>query len=138
MLKFKNTSSDRLIYYIILFILILFLATVFLTLCFDIHPPKLCTFNKYTGLYCPGCGGYRSVISMINGDFLKSLYYNIFILPSFVFSIIYAISHTISILSSNKIRAMHFYPIYAYICIFVLLTQCLIKNILLLFNIKLL
>ena len=138
MLKLKNTNSDRLIFYIILFILILFLVIVFLIICFDIHPQKLCAFNKYTNLYCPGCGGARAVESMLKGDFLKSLYYNIIILPSFIFSVVYTISHIVSILSSNKIKAMRFYPVYAYICIFVLLIQCLIKNILLLFNIKLL
>ncbi len=138
MSKFKNTSSDRLIYYIILFILTLFLVIIFSILYFDIQPPKLCIFNKYTNLYCPGCGGSRAIKSMINGEFLKSLYYNASILPSFIFSVIYTISHTISILSSNKIKAMRFYPIYVYICIFVILTQCLIKNIFLLFNIRLL
>lgn len=31
-----------------------------------------CTFEKVTGLYCPGCGGTRAVIALFQGHFIKS------------------------------------------------------------------
>lgn len=36
-----------------------------------------CPFFKTFDLYCPGCGNTRSVFSILNGDILSSLRYNI-------------------------------------------------------------
>jgi hypothetical protein len=38
--------------------------------------PK-CTLHKYTGLHCPGCGLTRSVYSLLHGDVMQALAYNI-------------------------------------------------------------
>lgn len=35
-----------------------------------------CHFKEKYHLYCPGCGGTRAIIELLNGQFLKSLYYN--------------------------------------------------------------
>lgn len=37
----------------------------------------MCRVYKYTGLMCPGCGNTRSVTSLMRGDILASLRYNI-------------------------------------------------------------
>lgn len=34
-----------------------------------------CRFNQLTGLPCPGCGGTRSLRTLLGGRILKSLYY---------------------------------------------------------------
>jgi len=39
------------------------------------HIPP-CLFHKFTGLYCPGCGGTRSFFALICGHVLTSLYYH--------------------------------------------------------------
>lgn len=36
-----------------------------------------CPFYRYTGWYCPACGNTRSVQSLLRGDLLSSLQYNI-------------------------------------------------------------
>ena len=36
-------------------------------------------FYKFTGLYCPGCGGNRAIISMLKFDFYQALKYNFII-----------------------------------------------------------
>ena len=40
----------------------------------SLMPP--CILHHFTGLYCPGCGGTRAFVALINGHFLKSLYYH--------------------------------------------------------------
>jgi hypothetical protein len=39
------------------------------------HYP-VCPLLRYTGLYCPGCGGLRSAHAFIHGDFLTALQAN--------------------------------------------------------------
>lgn len=36
-----------------------------------------CTFHKFTGLWCPGCGNTRSVNAMLHGDILLAVRNNI-------------------------------------------------------------
>jgi hypothetical protein len=43
----------------------------------DFFPP--CIFHAVTGLYCLGCGGTRAVHSLLNGDIIKALGYNAFL-----------------------------------------------------------
>ena len=42
-----------------------------------------CVFRRFLGLYCPGCGMTRAIISVIHLDFLSAFYYNplVFSLP---------------------------------------------------------
>lgn len=35
-----------------------------------------CLFRRLTGLYCPGCGGTRALRYLLQGQVMKSLYYN--------------------------------------------------------------
>lgn len=49
------------------------------------HFPK-CVFYSLFNLYCPSCGNTRSVISLLNGDILASLRYNIVIIILIVLS----------------------------------------------------
>lgn len=49
----------------------------FLLLKYNIGIP--CVFHKVTGLYCPGCGGNRAVISLLKLDFYHAFRYNMII-----------------------------------------------------------
>lgn len=40
------------------------------------HLPK-CKFYQATGMLCPACGNTRSVVSLLNGEPLRSVGYNI-------------------------------------------------------------
>lgn len=35
-----------------------------------------CPFRRVTGIHCPGCGGTRSMLALIRGDFLEALHDN--------------------------------------------------------------
>ena len=39
-----------------------------------------CTFRRYTGISCPGCGGTRAAIALLNGDIVGAVRYTL-ILP---------------------------------------------------------
>ena len=40
----------------------------------ELMPP--CLLYYFTGLYCPGCGGTRAFMALIQGQILKSIYYH--------------------------------------------------------------
>ena len=59
-----------------IFLLSLFFLTKDLILSLSYHLPS-CPFYRYTGFYCPACGNTRSVRSLLEGDILSALQYNI-------------------------------------------------------------
>jgi len=80
-------------------ILILIAAGTGLLLYLFIEPkdgnlPK-CLFHQLTGLYCPGCGGQRSLHALLNGNLLSAMSYNllfILLLPFIIYFIIVFLS----------------------------------------------
>lgn len=49
-----------------------------------------CVFLHFFGIYCPGCGMTRALLSVLRLDFLSALYYNplVFALPYVILYII--------------------------------------------------
>jgi hypothetical protein len=41
-----------------------------------------CIIRNTTGVYCPGCGGKRALVNLLNGAFLNSLKCNALLLPA--------------------------------------------------------
>lgn len=39
-------------------------------------PETTCGFLKFTGLHCPGCGGTRCALDILNGDLLSAFSHN--------------------------------------------------------------
>lgn len=58
--------------YIFCIILIMVMAILYLK--YGIAIP--CIFNEITGLYCPGCGITRMVLSLLKGDIYQAFRYN--------------------------------------------------------------
>lgn len=51
------------------------IAAVLLYVCLGVsilRLPYMCIFYEVTGLYCPGCGGIRSVRALLRGDIWQS------------------------------------------------------------------
>jgi hypothetical protein len=40
-----------------------------------------CYFKSHFGIECPGCGLQRSLIALLKGDFIQSIYYNPALIP---------------------------------------------------------
>ncbi|MEV6740500.1 DUF2752 domain-containing protein [Streptomyces sp. NPDC051104] len=55
------------------------------------HYP-VCPLLRYTGLYCPGCGGLRSAHAFVHGDVLTALHDNALAVTGFpVFAVVWAV-----------------------------------------------
>jgi len=41
-----------------------------------------CPFNTLTGLYCPGCGSQRAISSLLHGDVMQAIGFNVLMVAS--------------------------------------------------------
>ena len=92
---------------------------------FALIPP--CVFREYLGVYCPGCGGVRSVVSLIHGDFLQSFIYHPFVIYAAVMLILFIVISTVSLISKGKVKMPELHPVYIYIGIAVIFIQWIVK-----------
>lgn len=131
-----NTDTDDFLYKlgaIILLVLVLFLSIIHfyqVNYQFFLLP---CLFYKITGLYCPGCGGTRSVQALLNGHLVSSIRYNPIVLYGVFIYLWYMISNTIEHVSMHKIKiGMKYRDIYLWVGLAILILFCFIRNFLLL------
>jgi hypothetical protein len=72
--------------------------------------PELCTFRRFTGLGCPGCGMTRCFISLANGDVRAAWSYNpagLLMFALFAFQIPYRIVQLVRIRRGLPELRMH-------------------------------
>ena len=87
-----------------------------------------CVFNRFTGYYCPGCGGTRAVVYFIKGHWIKSFIYHPLVPYLGIGGGLYMITHTISHITKGKIRGIRFRLGYVYIMGIIIGVQFLVKN----------
>jgi len=88
-----------------------------------------CTLYTWTGLYCPGCGGTRSLSALLQGRILDSFYLHPFVPYTVFVGGWFMISQTIERLSKGKIKiALHFRMIYMWLALAIILINCIWKN----------
>lgn len=99
-----------------------------------------CMLHELTGYYCPGCGGTRAVLSLLDAELLQSFIYHPFVLYAAVICSWFMVSQTVERVSRGRIRiGMHFREIYLWIALGIILINFLIKNLsLLIWNVDLL
>lgn len=98
-----------------------------------------CTLHTLTGLYCPGCGGTRAMISLFRGDLLHSFIYHPLVPYTAVICGWFMISQTIQRLSRNRLRiGMHYRDFWLWGALVIVAANFLLKNILLIWDIDLL
>lgn len=113
----------------ILFFIILVLAGVSEFLHVQIPVPP-CMVHRWTGYYCPGCGGTRACAELFRGHFVKSFFCHPVVLYGAVLYGWFMISHTVEYLSKGKIRiGMKYTDKYLYGALVIIIVQCVIKNV---------
>ena len=133
----KKDSSQDLSFYIIGWCCIAFVVIYYVLkhICnVDIINYTLpCTLYTWTGFYCPGCGGTRSIAALLQGDILESFHLHPFVPYTVFVGGWFMISQTIERISKGKIKvALHFRMIYMWIAVALILTNFLWKNYVLL------
>lgn len=106
------------------------LAVLYVCVLQKFIPPIPCFINAVLGIYCPGCGGTRALLSLLHGHFLKALWYHPFV-PYFIF--IYAgflLTQGLHRLGLKKVRAWKFHNWYLWVGLGILIVNFAVKNIL--------
>ena len=126
--KYNYFFLSILFTYILIFILI-FLYFFKLKDYFSI---PACPIYNYFGLFCPACGGTRAIISLLNLDLVSSILYNPIVIYSIFFTTLYLITEFININFNKKINIP--FNIILKIGIFILISNFILKNILIICN----
>lgn len=98
----------------------------------DLIPAHCILYEKY-GLYCTGCGGTRAAVALMNGHFVKSFIYHPAIIYSVLLLMLFVCSDIINNVFKTKKKKLQLSPGCFYIMVGIIIGQCLIKNILLIF-----
>lgn len=96
------------------------------------HPISACYIFEHFGIYCPGCGCTRAFEAFLHFDFVCSVYYNPAVLYGILMVSIYLITQTIQRILKQTNYIMPYSNAYLYIGIFILVMNCIFRNILLL------
>ena len=108
--------------------IIFYFGGSFLLSVLDIHIFDQCYFYQETHLYCPGCGGTRSIICIFKGDFLGSIYYNAFVTYFFILYLVFLISGCLSRISHKRIPALNLSKWMFILGLLICVIQFIIKN----------
>ena len=83
------------IIFIIILVLYLLISIVF-------HPVIPCVFHEVTGLYCPGCGISRMLISILKFDFYQAFRYNPLLFIMLPFALALIVDHIYSTINKKQ------------------------------------
>lgn len=93
----------------------------------------VCSFYNTLHLYCPGCGGSRSLLSLLRFNFLSSFMFFPALIPSVIIFLYLDTLILISILKGER-EPLHFFPTKIIISIpIIILLNFLVRNVLLVF-----
>lgn len=140
MRSYLSKKDEKKLYWILVGILLIgSIIYLFFRYCdWTIQLPA-CAMLRFTGYYCPGCGGTRAFISLIHGRIKDSIYFHPIVPYGAAIGLWYIISHTIEYLSRGRCRiGMRYRDLYLYLAVALILMNWILKNIYwLLFDVRL-
>lgn len=131
--KKEITPEERL--YNLALILCLAGGVLFILYCkvlMPVLPAMPCVLWEMLGIYCPGCGGTRAVLALFHGQILKSLWYHPLVLYTVVILGGFMLTHTMEKLHVLHIKGWKFHDWYLYVALGIVITNWVLKNVLLL------
>lgn len=130
--KRAKTLEEQL-YLIGLVFLVVGGATVFIYL--KIYLPNAspvpCVLHRFTGLYCPGCGGTRAVNALLEGHLLQSLWYHPLVLYTVVIFGGFMLTQTLERIPFCHCKGWRFHEWHLYGALVIIVINCILKNVLL-------
>ena len=91
-------------------------------------PFSVCIWDRYFGIYCPGCGGTRAIEALLKGDFIACFKYHPIVGYSVLLYLIYMIRQAAYLLSGKRLKRVRFHSWYLYGALIIILSNCLIRN----------
>ena len=89
-----------------------------------------CPFHYLTGLYCPGCGSQRAISSLLHGDVLQAMNFNLMLvisLPLLLYSAYVKIHNTVS---KKVLQQKFFYsPVFVKVTLILVILFWIARNI---------
>ncbi len=136
MKDFWNQDTDTVLYRLICIFTIPALALMGWYVWATIHiiPEEIagCVMLRVSGLYCPGCGGTRAVVSLLRGNLIQSVMYHPAVLYGVVLFLVYFISQTLMRLTKGKVKGLSMKPCYLYILLGIIAVNFIVRNVLVL------
>ena len=131
MMKMHNASTERILYWVsigvILFVAVFYSLHVWYVNISGHHELLECMLKKTAGIPCPGCGGTRALRSLASGDILASLRYNSFATYGAILYFVFFVTHTLEIVTKERIKGIKFRLIYLWLAICILIVQYVLK-----------
>ena len=96
----------------------------------DMLPILPCFFSSVMGIYCPGCGGTRSLTALLHGHFLLSLWYHPLVPYMAIIGGGFMVTQGLCRLGVKGVKGWKFHNWYLYGAVFLVILNFLVKNLL--------
>ncbi len=126
----KHISLEQGMYFfgiVIFFLAVFFVVYLKNVLVYKVWPD--CFLYSYFGIYCPGCGGTRAVMALLEGRIWDSIYYHPIVVYTAIIYLVFMIPQTIHYISRGKIKGIRFRYWFLYGALVVIIINFLVKNI---------
>lgn len=98
---------------------------------FPILPESECFMRLFFDIYCPGCGGTRSVSALLRGHVIQSLWYHPLVPYTVALYLAFMVSWTAAKFHLFGLkRGLKFRPVYMYGMLAIIVVNFLLKNVL--------